>query len=63
MSSPEEVPLQEGVPDTGDLTDPTAPDPTGAEITDPDDPSFVPPAPGATPIESAPDLNAPPRVG
>jgi hypothetical protein len=37
-----------GVPDTGDLTDPRADDPTPDEITDPDHPDYVEPWTSAT---------------
>lgn len=47
MTNPENAPLLEGVPDTGDMIDPTAPDPTGDEVYDPNDPSYVEPAPDA----------------
>jgi hypothetical protein len=40
----------EGVPDTGDLVDPTAEDPTADEVTDPTDPSYVRPDPQASPV-------------
>jgi hypothetical protein len=32
-----------GIPDTGDLIDPHAPDPDPDEVTDPGDPSYVEP--------------------
>jgi hypothetical protein len=35
--------------DVGDAIDPTAPDPTPKEITDPTNPDHVEPLPGATP--------------
>ncbi|GAA5104846.1 hypothetical protein [Haloechinothrix salitolerans] len=37
------------IPDTGDVVDPTAPDPTPDEITDPAHPDYVEPAAEATP--------------
>lgn len=37
------------IPDTGDVIDPTAPDPTPAEITDPAHPDHVEPFAQATP--------------
>jgi hypothetical protein len=42
------------IPDTGDVIDPTAPDPTPAEITDPDHPDHVEPFPAATAATPAP---------
>jgi hypothetical protein len=52
MTQPEQTdpPLLVGVPDTGDLIDPTLPDPTGPEITDQDDESYVEPSSQAHPI-------------
>ena len=38
-------------PDTGDVIDPAAPDPTPAEITDPAHPDHVEPAADATPVD------------
>jgi hypothetical protein len=37
------------IPDTGDVVNPTAPDPTPAEITDPVHADYVEPFPAATP--------------
>jgi hypothetical protein len=37
------------IPDTGDVVDPTAPDPTPAEVTDPAHPDYVEPLAEATP--------------
>lgn len=39
-------------PDTGDLIDVTAPDPTPQPVTDPDDPSYVEPDPSAVPVNA-----------
>lgn len=39
------------IPDTGDVVDPTAPDPTPEEITDPAHPDYVEPFTAATPAE------------
>jgi hypothetical protein len=37
------------IPDTGDVVDPTAPDPTPAEVTDPTHTNYVEPFAAATP--------------
>lgn len=46
---------QVGVPDTGDLIDPSAEDPDPDVITDPDHPDYVEPASEATPVDEDDD--------
>lgn len=43
----------EHVPDTGDIIDPHAEDPTPAEVTDPSDPNWVEPAADARAVDPA----------
>jgi hypothetical protein len=49
VSTPDNPGPAPAVGDVGDAIDPTAPDPTPDEITDPNHPDYVEPLTGATP--------------
>lgn len=57
VAEPDDTTQPVFVPDTGDLIDKTLPDPPPAEVTDPDDPSYVEPDPSAVRVN--PDLLLP----
>lgn len=57
-----EQPEQQHGPDTGDMIDKDAHDPTGERVSDPEHPDYVEPYADATPVRGDDDDDAPPAV-